>query len=103
MRPPRRLKILNLVYAVRFVPAAEAEAAGASGWCDFDRQEIVLAEGQTHAALADCFLHESMHAIGHAMGVDWSEEEKTVAAMATGLTTFWQSNLPALKWWRQLL
>lgn len=101
--PPRRLKVLNLTYTVRFVAANEAEASEAYGWCDFGRQEIILVDGQSREALADTFLHEAMHAIGNAMGVDWQAEEKVVATMSTGLTTFWQANPRALKWWARLL
>ena len=43
--PPKRLKVLNLTYKVRFVASIEA-----AGWCDFERQEIVLAEGQSREA-----------------------------------------------------
>jgi hypothetical protein len=95
---PRRLKVLNLTYSVRFVASIEA-----SGWCDFDQQEIVLAEGQSREALADTFLHEVLHAVGHLMGVDYEAEEQVVQTMATGLTTFWQANPGALKWWASLL
>ena len=95
---PKRLKILNLTYQVRFVASIEA-----SGWCDFDRQEIVLAEGQSREALADTFLHEVLHAVGHLMGIDYDSEEQVVQTFATGLTTFWQANPGALKWWGSLL
>lgn len=95
---PRRLKVLNLTYKVRFTVSLDA-----AGWCDFERQEIVLAEGQSREALADTFLHEVLHAIAHAMGVDWEGEEQVVGSMATGLTTFWQANPGALRWWGALL
>ena len=95
---PRRLKILNLTYQVRFVASIEA-----SGWCDFNQQQIVLAEGQSREALADTFLHEVLHAVGHLMGVDYENEEQVVQTFATGLTTFWQANPGALKWWASLL
>ena len=94
---PRRLKILNLTYTVRFVSSIEA-----SGWCDFDQQEIVLAEGQSRQSLADTFLHEVLHAVGAAMSVDFETEEQVVLTFATGLTTFWQANPSALKWWASL-
>jgi hypothetical protein len=95
---PRRLKILNLTYKVRFVASLEAD-----GWCDFEAQEIVLSEGQSREATADTFLHEALHAIAQAMGVDWKDEEQVVGSLATGLTTFWQANPGALKWWSSLL
>ena len=96
--PPKRLKVLNLTYKVRFVASIEA-----AGWCDFERQEIVLAEGQSKEALADTFLHEVLHALGHLMGVEYETEEHTVQTFATGLTTFWQANPGALRWWASLL
>ena len=96
--PPKRLKVLNLTYKVRFVASIEA-----AGWCDFERQEIVLAEGQSKEALADTFLHEVLHAVGHLMGVEYETEEQTVQPFATGLTTFWQANPGALRWWANLL
>jgi len=96
--PPKRLKVLNLTYKVRFVASIEA-----AGWCDFERQEIVLAEGQSKEALADTFLHEVLHAVGHLMGVEYETEEQTVQTFATGLTTFWQANPGALRWWATLL
>ena len=96
--PPKRLKVLNLSYKVRFVASIEA-----AGWCDFERQEIVLAEGQSKEALADTFLHEVLHAVGHLMGVEYETEEQTVQTFATGLTTFWQANPGALRWWANLL
>lgn len=96
--PPKRLKVLNLTYKVRFVASIEA-----AGWCDFERQEIVLAEGQSREALADTFLHEVLHAVGSLMGVEYETEEQTVQTFATGLTTFWQANPGALRWWANLL
>ena len=96
--PPKRLKVLNLTYKVRFVASIEA-----AGWCDFERQEIVLAEGQSKEALADTFLHEVLHAVGNLMGVEYETEELTVQTFATGLTTFWQANPRALRWWASLL
>ena len=96
--PPKRLKVLNLTYKVRFVASIEA-----AGWCDFERQEIVLAEGQSKEALADTFLHEVLHAVGNLMGVEYETEEQTVQTFATGLTTFWQANPGALRWWASLL
>ena len=96
--PPKRLKVLNLTYKVRFVASIEA-----AGWCDFERQEIVLAEGQSKEALADTFLHEVLHAVGHLMGVEYETEEQTVQTFATGLTPFWQAHPGALRWWANLL
>ena len=101
--PPRTVKVLCSTYRVRFVPYTEATAAKASGWCDFDRQEIVLSRDMVNTTLADTFHHEVMHAIGYSMGVDWDCEERVVGTMATGLTTFWQANPVALRWWSSLL
>ena len=81
-----------------FVASLEAD-----DWCDFEAQEIVLAEGQSKEALADTFLHEVLHAVGHLMGVEYETEEQTVQTFATGLTTFWQANPGALRWWANLL
>ena len=54
-------------------------------------------------ALADTFLHEVLHAVGAAMSVDFETEEQVVLTFATGLTTFWQANPGALRWWASLL
>lgn len=97
---PKRLKILNLTYRVRFTE--DGEIAEADGWCDHSRQEIVLALGQTNDALADTFLHEVTHAIGRAMAIRWDDEEDVAGRIATGLCLFKKQNPKAWTWFNRL-
>ena len=98
--PPKRLQILNLSYKVRFTD--DGEMAEAAGWCDCARQEIVLANDQTPDSLKDTFLHEVFHAIAHAMGIEWKDEENVARRLSSGLCLFAKQNPSAWKWFNRL-
>lgn len=102
-KPPKRLKILNLTYSVEFCSRTARESSGSDGWCDFDDLKIVIYSGLSDEAKADTFLHECIHAVAYAMGIDWRKEEQVSRRVATGLCTLWKANPGAFKWWYSLL
>ena len=103
IRPPKKMMILNLPYKVKFVEQTERDAADAYGWCDYDNQTIVVCKAIPKEAMADTFLHECLHAVAHAMDVNWRKEEQVARRLATGLCTLWKQNPAAFRWWRNLL
>ena len=103
LRRPRRIRVLNLTYKIKFVDDTERIAAEADGWCDSSNQTIVLYSKLPNEALADTFLHECIHAVSETMGIDWGNEEAVARRVATGLCTLWKNNPSAFKWWLSLL
>ena len=98
LKAPKRIKILNLTYKVEFCSKTDRVAAEADGWCDFENQTIVIFEGLAPESKAEC-----IHAIGEAMGVEWTKEEQISRRIATGLCTLWKENPSAFRWWKNLL
>ena len=100
---PKRIRILNLNWTVKFVNKSCKETSQAWGWCDPSEQTIFIYEDQKPDAMADTFLHECLHAIVFSLGADVKEEENIVHRIATGLCTVWKQNPSAFKWWESLL
>ena len=103
MSRPKSVRILNLTYKIKDVDETERIAAEADGWCDFTTQTIALCTNLTDQAMADTFLHECIHAVGYAMGVEWKREEIVAHRVATGLCMMWKDNPNVFKWWANLL
>jgi len=100
-QPPRRVRILNLTWKVKFV---DNDIGDSLGWCDYESQTITLYAQQTKESLCDTFLHELLHALFYAMAIDQStDEEKLVASTSTGLCAVWKQNPEAFKWWASML
>ena len=104
LQPPKRIKILNLTWKIKFVDKDVSNASEALGWCDYDNQVICLYEGQSKESLSDTMLHEILHALFFSMGIDPNtDEEKVVTKISAGLCTVWSSNPKAFKWWASML
>tara|TARA_R100001443_G_scaffold78100_2_gene85460 strand:+ start:235 stop:558 length:324 start_codon:yes stop_codon:yes gene_type:complete len=98
---PKRLQILNLTYKVRFTD--DGEMAEAAGWCDCNKQEIVLARTLSPDTLQEVFLHEVLHALAHGYALQFDdEEEKVVSNMASGICLFKKQNPSAWRWFNRL-
>ncbi len=102
-RPPRQLKILNYIYRVKFVEKTEKAAAEAYGWCDYDNQTIVICKDMPPQAIADTFLHECIHALNAALGINFNKDEDIARKVGTGICTLFKDNKAAMKWWMSLL
>jgi hypothetical protein len=100
---PKRLRVMNLNWSIVFVDKKSKDATEAWAWCDPSEQTIFLCEDQKPDAMADSFLHETLHAIVYSLGANVKEEENIVHRMATGLCTVWKQNPSAFKWWESLL
>jgi hypothetical protein len=103
MSPPTKLRVLNLTYQIKYVGDTEGVAANADGWCDASNLTIVLCKSLPKESMADTFLHECLHAIGHSMDINWRKEEVVARRVATGLCTLWKQNPAAFRWWSSLL
>jgi len=103
VKRPTRLKILNLTYKVKFMEATEHEVSDADGWCDHEHQTIAIYKHLSSESMADCFLHECIHAISHVMDISWRSEEQVARRLSTGLCTLWKANRAAFRWWSGLL
>ena len=100
---PKRLRVLNLSWRVRFCNKSTPDAQEACGWCVPADQTIYICEDQQPDSMADTFLHEVLHSIIFALGVDPKEEENIVHRLATGLCMVWKQNPSAFRWWQSLL
>ncbi len=67
---PKRLRVLNLSWRVRFCNKSTPDAQEAWGWCVPADQTIYICEDQQPDSMADTFLHEVLHSIIFALGVD---------------------------------
>jgi hypothetical protein len=100
-QPPKRIRILNLTWAVKFV---DNDVSDSLGWCDYDSQTITLYARQSNESLCDTFQHEILHALFYAMSIDSkTDEEKVVSKISTGLNAVWSQNPKAFKWYSSLL
>jgi hypothetical protein len=89
------VKIGRRVYNFRF---KDYIAGNCLGLCEFPhksiRGRITVKTGQTDFNTADTILHEVLHAIcdNRKLKLEDNEEERIVAALATGLTHFFRDN-----------
>lgn len=102
-RAPRKVKILNYTYRVKFVEKTERDAAEAYGWCDIDNQIIVICKEMPKQTIADTFMHECIHAINNAIGINFNKDEEIARKVGTGLCTLFKDNKAAMRWWMSLL
>ena len=101
IQPPRRIRILNLTWQVKFI---DNDVSDSLGWCDYDTQTITLHASQTEESLCDTFLHELLHALFYSMAIDQNtDEEKLVSKVSTGICAIWKQNPAAFKWWASML
>ena len=102
---PKRIKVLNLSWKINYVDKGISNASESLGWCDYESQTISLFEDQTNESMADTFLHEVLHSVFYAMGIDEkkSDEETIVQRLSTGLCTVWATNPLAFRWFQSLL
>ena len=104
LQRPKRIRILNLTWQIKFVDKDISNASESLGWCDYEEQIISLYEGQSRESLSDTFLHEILHAIFFSMVIDPNnDEEKVVSKVSTGLCTVFSNNPKAFKWWSSML
>ena len=103
---PKRIKVLNLSWKIEFVDKGISNASESLGWCDYESQTISLFEDQSDESMADTFLHEVLHSVFYAMGIDPSketDEENIVQRLSTGLCTVFANNPLAFRWFQSLL
>ena len=101
---PKRVRVLNLSWKVDFVGKGISKASESLGWCDYETQTICISDEQTRESMADTFLHEILHALFYAMGIEpTGDEENIICRISTGLCTVWSANPLAFRWWQSLL
>ncbi len=93
---PKRIVVATGAYTFTQVP----DTAGYWAWCNFETQEIELSVSLAGVNLCVIVLHEILHAIHHAVGID----DKTmvhpfIRAQAAGLIRFWRENPRFWSWW----
>ncbi|MDP3937667.1 MAG: hypothetical protein Q8R92_05975 [Deltaproteobacteria bacterium] len=97
MKRPARIRVLGKQFVVSFVTS---DAAGlrdspddndpGMGRCDPETQSIFIREGQPIESEQDTVLHEVLHAVENAMGLEVDEER--VTRLATGLLAVIRDN-----------
>lgn len=98
-KPPELLRIFGRTYRV-LKETVGGLGQDRVGSCDNINQIIVIDALQSPVEEADTLLHEVLHAIAYTMkiGLDLDDEEKVVAALATGLLGVIQDNPEFGEW-----
>ena len=82
MKPPSQIRILNRLWAVKYLDESIPDSHNAWGWCDPGTQTIHLVRNQKPDCMADTMLHEIIHAIFDSLGMQQDEEEPTIHRIA---------------------
>jgi hypothetical protein len=97
VKRPARIRVIGKVHTVHFVPAGHAllrdgpdDPKPGYGRHDGATLTIAIEEGQPLANEQDTVLHEVLHAVETAMGMDVAEE--VVEKFATGLLAVLKDN-----------
>jgi hypothetical protein len=106
---PRKFKIGQYTYRLRFVSAAEYDGlSDAYGVCDHDALRIYVSTEPSCAEnperLLNTVQHELTHAINHVWGIDDDTNEENMTGFHTnGTVALWLDNPKYLLWVRRLL
>lgn len=105
MKRPTSIKVLNLDYEIHWHDEGWHEQTGSYGQQNIRRQVIRIDESAPPQLIADTFLHEVVHAVFDAFGLEEKaeREEPITRRLATGLCTIWKDNPKAFAWWQSLL
>jgi hypothetical protein len=88
MNIPETIKILGIPYTVKEVPFISRDSA-TLGQIDYWQQEIKLVSGLKPELKEQTLLHEVIHGILQALGLNFEDEnEKIVQSMASALHQF---------------
>ena len=95
MKRPQRVRVLGKQFAVAYVPAGDdalknAEGEDCLGMCSPARQTVHVEDGQPLETEQETTLHEVMHAIEDAMGLDL--DETVISQMSKGLIAVVKDN-----------
>jgi hypothetical protein len=97
VKRPARISVIGKVHTVHYVPAGDPmlrdhpdDPEPGVGRHDRNRLLIAIEEGQALANEQDTLLHEVLHAVETAMGLDVDEE--VVEKFATGLLSVLKDN-----------
>lgn len=101
---PKKVKIGPHKYRIGYGPL-KGEGADQIGVCHTHRAEIHIKEGLARTIEQESLLHEILHAIWSAQGLDNSDnkdglvkEEQAVAALAPGILAVLKNNLELVKY-----
>lgn len=94
MKIPDSVRIAGVEYSVSYVPNLRHENQLAYGQIDFDNSEIRLSstDGVEHQRRCITLLHEILHGVVHANGMEVDSEEEIVSMFAKGLYQVLQDN-----------
>lgn len=98
---PKKVKILNLDYRIRWSASYASYAADACGWLDTGRQTLFLRKDYaSEQQLRDTVLHEIIHALNCVMNLadDNAKDESIATRLASGLLTVMRDNPEIRKW-----
>lgn len=102
---PKKIKIFNLDYRIRWASSYAAFAADACGWLDIQRQTLFLRrEYASEQQLRDTVLHEIIHALNAVLNLTDEREhvlrtdEAIATRLASGILTVMRDNPEIRKW-----
>ncbi len=103
-RAPQRLTVGSQPWTVKTMPVKTAARLRVFGQADLERRCIELDPALSGTQLAVIFLHESIHALHHEIGVtDQTSLRIAHSRQADSLLQFFASNPQAAGWWFGLL
>ena len=85
---PSRIKVVGKNYAIEILDRVDEDDS--LGYSDETNQKVLLKRAQHFEALKDTLLHEVVHAIDHAIGLDLREEQ--VRGLAGGILQVLRDN-----------
>lgn len=94
MKIPETVRIAGVEYAVRGEPHLNDGVNVAYGFIDYEKSEILLSEtiAMSHQRRCITLLHEILHGIREANGMEIEDEEEIVEMFAKGLYQVLQDN-----------
>lgn len=94
MKIPESVRIAGVEYAVRSEPHLNDGVSMAYGFIDYEKSEILLSDtiAVSHQRKCIVLLHEILHGIREANGMEVENEEEVVEMFAKGLYQVLQDN-----------
>lgn len=96
---PASIRVAAFDFAIKGIEPLSAMAEQKYGWCATIEQAIYVDFNTRPSKVLDTMLHEVLHAMYWAYGMqDEDKEERMVGTMATAWTQVWRDNPGLLAW-----
>jgi len=109
MDRPTKIRILGFLFTIEYFDKSISDISEKMGWCDVTNQKISICDSYSPTRTAEILLHEIMHAIYDAMGIQIPEkysediDEYLVTTFSKGLISVMYDNPYVFYWIQELL